>query len=62
MIVIRQQGETWDKAVVEKPAADLRAEFAGINGFSASNLWRMKLFYETSAQQENLAPMVREIG
>ena len=62
LIVERQQGETWGKSVVEKLAADLRAEFPGIGGFSASNLWRMKLFYETYAQQEKLAPLVREIG
>ena len=47
LIVERQQGKTWGKSVVEKLSADLRAEFPGISGFSASNLWRMKLFYET---------------
>ena len=62
LIVERQQGETWGKSVVEKLAADLRSEFPGISGFSAPNLWRMKLFYETYAQQEKLSPMVREIG
>ena len=62
MIVERQQGETWGKSVVQKLARDLRDEFSGISGFSASNLWRMKSFYETYAQHEKLAPMVREIG
>lgn len=62
MIVARQQGETWGKSVVEKLADDLRSEFPGIGGFSASNLWRMKVFYETYAGNEKLAPMVREIG
>ena len=62
LIVERQQGATWGKSVVEKLAADLRTDFPGISGFSASNLWRMKLFYETYAQQEKLAPLVREIG
>ncbi len=62
MIVARQQGDTWGKSVVQKLADDLRAEFPGVGGFSASNLWRMKLFYEAYAGNEKLAPMVREIG
>jgi predicted nuclease of restriction endonuclease-like (RecB) superfamily len=40
----------------------LQAEFPGISGFSAANLWRMRLFYDTYASNEKLAPMVREIG
>ena len=56
------QGTGWGKAVVERLAADLRAEFPGIGGFSASNLWRMKGFYEAYVLSEKLAPMVREIG
>lgn len=62
MIVEKQQGETWGKSVVENLARDLRNEFPGISGFSASNLWRMKTFYETYQANEILAPLVREIG
>lgn len=62
MIVERQQAEAWGKSVVENLAADLRAEFPGISGFSAQNLWRMKQFYETYAANEKLSPLVREIG
>lgn len=62
MIVEKQKGETWGKSVVENLAQDLRNEFTGISGFSASNLWRMKTFYETYQTNEILAPMVREIG
>lgn len=62
MIVERQEGETWGKSVVEQLARDLQAEFPGISGFSASNLWRMRHFYETYASEPKLAPMVREIG
>jgi predicted nuclease of restriction endonuclease-like (RecB) superfamily len=43
-------------------ADDLQAEFPGIGGHSPSNLWRIKLFYETYATNEKLAPLVREIG
>jgi hypothetical protein len=46
MIVERQDAEGWGKAVVENLATDLRAEFPGVGGFSASNLWRMKGFFE----------------
>lgn len=62
MIVERQQGKTWGKSVVEQLAHDLHTEFPGIGGFSASNLWRMKLFYESYEGHPKLAPLVREIG
>jgi predicted nuclease of restriction endonuclease-like (RecB) superfamily len=62
MILERQAGETWGKAVVQKLSDDLRQEFPGVGGFSASNLWRMKAFFELYRDQEKLAPLVREIG
>ena len=61
LIVERQSDKSWGKSVVQKLAKDLQVEFLGIKGFSASNLWRMKLFHETYARDEKLAPMVREI-
>jgi predicted nuclease of restriction endonuclease-like (RecB) superfamily len=61
-IVTRQQGASWGKSVVEQLAKDLQTEFPGLSGFSAANLWRMRLFYETYSNNEKLAPMVREIG
>lgn len=48
--------------VLEKLAADLQEEFSGIRGLSASNIWRMKGFYQAYADYPKLAPMVREIG
>ena len=62
MIVERQKNEGWGKSVVEKLAGDLQKDFPGVQGFSSSNLWRMKLFYETYRANKKLAPMVREIG
>ena len=62
LIVERQDVEGWGKAVVEQLAADLRTEFPGVGGFSASNLWRMKAFFEAYTGLEKLAPLVREIG
>ena len=62
MIVGRQKGRSWGKTVVERLAGDLRAAFPGVGGFSASNLWRMKAFYEAYASSGKLAPLVREIS
>jgi predicted nuclease of restriction endonuclease-like (RecB) superfamily len=62
MIVIKQKNAIWGKSVVEKLAKDLQAEFPGISGFSAANLWRMRLLYESYANNQKLAPLVREIG
>jgi len=61
-IVEKQRGETWGKSVVKTLFKDLQVEFPGIRGFSAANLWRMKLFYETYSKNPKLAPMVREIS
>ncbi len=62
MIVRRQQGNSWGKSVVEQLAKDLQAEFPGISGFSARNIWNMRIFYVTYHQNEKLQPMVAEIG
>jgi predicted nuclease of restriction endonuclease-like (RecB) superfamily len=62
VIVIKQKKFGWGKAVIETLAKDLQSEFVGMRGFSTSNLWRMKLFYETYFNQAKLAPLVREIG
>lgn len=62
MIVERQEKAGWGRSVVENLAADLRSEFPGVGGFSASNLWRMKGFFETYQEVEKLAPLVREIS
>ena len=62
LIVARQREAGWGKAVVARLAADLQAEFPGTGGFSASNLWRMKGFFETYRDAAELAPLVREIG
>lgn len=62
MIVERQKKHGWGKSIVENLAEDLQKEFPGIGGFSPSNLWRMKLFYEEYARSTKLAPLVREIS
>jgi len=62
VIVERQKGNTWGRSVVEQLANDLQKDFPGMSGFSTSNLWRMKLFYESYRNNEKLAPLVREIS
>ncbi|MBN2642092.1 MAG: DUF1016 family protein [Victivallales bacterium] len=62
MIVARQKGKTWGKAIVQQLAGDLQSEFSGMSGFSSSNLWRMKSFFANYHKAEKLAPLVREIG
>jgi predicted nuclease of restriction endonuclease-like (RecB) superfamily len=62
LIAERQQQAGWGKKIVETLAHDLQIEFVGLNGFSASNLWRMRAFYLAYAHEEVLAPLVRELG
>lgn len=62
MIMSRQEGASWGKSIVKNLARDLQAEFPGVSGFSMTNLWRMKLFYETYCDNPKLAPLVREIS
>jgi predicted nuclease of restriction endonuclease-like (RecB) superfamily len=62
LIVERQEALEWGNAVVEKLAADLKAEFPDITGFSPRNLWFFKQFYETYAEApEFLKQAVSEI-
>ena len=62
LIAERQQQHGWGKSIVETLARDLQAEFAGVSGFSASNLWRMRTFFLEYQNDEILAPLVREIS
>ncbi len=58
----KEQDSPHGQGVVEQLARDVQSDFPGIRGFSASNLWRMKTFYETYNVNLKLAPLVREIG
>jgi predicted nuclease of restriction endonuclease-like (RecB) superfamily len=44
-IVAKQEKEGWGTKILEKAAKDLQTEFPGVEGFSRSNLFRMKAFY-----------------
>ena len=62
LIVERQSGQTWGRAVVQNLAKDLQLEFPGVAGFSGPNLYRMRQFYEAYRGHEILSPLVREIS
>jgi hypothetical protein len=43
----------WGKSVVEDFSLFMQKHHAGVNGFSAQNIWRMKKLYETFATIKN---------
>lgn len=59
-IVEKQKAAGWGDAVVERLAADLRAEFPDMRGFSADNMWRMGQFYGEHSNPEFLEQAVQE--
>lgn len=61
-IVEKQEAHAWGKSIVENLSKDLETSFPGVKGFSGSNLWRMRNFYLAYAEDEKLAPLVREIA
>jgi predicted nuclease of restriction endonuclease-like (RecB) superfamily len=62
LIVERQQQHGWGKSIVEKLSIELQKNFAGVNGFSARNLWYMRSLYHEYSQSTILQPVVAEIA
>jgi predicted nuclease of restriction endonuclease-like (RecB) superfamily len=62
MIVERQAGKSWGKAVIAQLAADLQTEFPGVAGYSSRNLWYARSFYLRYGSNEKLQLLVAEIG
>ncbi|MBL9154464.1 MAG: DUF1016 family protein [Verrucomicrobiales bacterium] len=60
-IVEKQRTAGWGEAVVERLAADLRAEFPDMTSFSADNVWRMRQFYIEHSTAEFLEQAVQEL-
>lgn len=60
-IVERQEKLGWGKSIVEHLARDLQAEFAGMEGFSARNLWYMRNFYAENTAPKILQQFVAEL-
>ena len=50
------------KGVVKELADWLLTQTPDLKGFSASNLWRMKQFYEVYRDDAKLAPLVRVLA
>ncbi len=61
-IVEKQQSKGWGDSVIEQLARDLRGAFPGAQGFSASNLWRMKQCHQVYTGADFLAQAVRELA
>lgn len=60
-IAERQRSEGWGKSVVDRLAKDLERAFPGMEGFSPSNIWRMRSFY-LAWTEEVLARPARDDG
>ena len=58
----KQEALGWGKAVVQTLSDDLRVEFPGQSGFSATNLWLMRQFFAEYHARPNLQPLVGEIS
>ena len=54
--------EGWGKGSVEVLAQTIRRKFPSLNGYSASNLWRMMQFYDTYQDRPKLAALLRELS
>ena len=62
LIIEKQDKLGWGKSVVEKLSEDIRKEYPGIQGFSVSNIWNMRMFYTEIQSNINLQPLVGEIS
>ena len=63
-LVTRKAEEQWGSGVVEQLSMDLQAAFPESKGFSTTNLWRMKQWYEfysSEIAQQKRPQLVGEI-
>ncbi len=60
-ITERQEKFGWGKSVVEMLSKDLKKEFNNTDGYSARNLWNMRMFYLQYRDDEFLLQAVAEI-
>lgn len=59
-LVLRKAEEKWGAGVVEQLSLDLQAAFPESKGFSATNLWRMKQWYQFYSSQAKILPQLVE--
>jgi len=63
LIVHRQQAEGWGAGVIDRLASDVQKAFPGLEGFSASNISRMRAFFRAyMSASENSAQAVPKFG
>lgn len=63
-LVVRRAEEHWGAGIVEQVSLDLKAAFPKAKGFSTTNLWNMKKWYEfysSNAATEKLQQLVGEL-
>jgi predicted nuclease of restriction endonuclease-like (RecB) superfamily len=51
----------WGESVVESLAGYIARQYPGRNGFTRTNLFRMRQFYEAYRSDEKVAPLVRQL-
>ena len=61
-LVILRAEEKWGKGVVEQVSLDLKAAFPNSKGFSTSNLWYMKKWYQFYSQSNNISKLQQLVG
>lgn len=55
-ISIKIEQEKWGAKIIENLSADLQIELPGLRGFSATNIKRMRLFFESWKDQFLISP------
>lgn len=60
-IVEKQKQDGWGSKVLESVAKDLQKEFPGIEGFSRTNLFRMKAFYTAYTKVPQLVGQLEQL-
>ncbi len=58
----KMQSAVWGTKVVTQLSKDLQTEIPGVRGFSARNIWRMKMFYDFYAGFGITATAVAQLG
>ena len=60
-IVEKQEREEWGSKVLEKVSKDIQKEFPGVEGFSRTNLFRMKAFYTAYAKVPQVVGQLEQL-
>lgn len=58
-ITLKVKNEEWGKSTINELSKYIMLKNPEIKGFTSSNLWRMKQFYEVYSENEKLASLWR---